>query len=158
MKVLFPGTFDPPTFGHLEIIQRAARLYDNVYIALTDNKAKSNAYFEVEERKELLLQIAAPLKNVTIVVFDGLVVDCALKYNADAILRGLRNGTDFDYEYQMASTNYQMTGIETIFMASSPQYAHLSSTLIRQIASCKGRLEEFVPAAVEKYILQRLNP
>jgi pantetheine-phosphate adenylyltransferase len=154
-KALFPGTFDPPTLGHLEIIQRASYLFETVYVAVADNKSKTS-YFTIKERVSFLKKIAVPYKNIEVIEMQGLAVECAADKKADILLRGLRNGTDFDYEYQMAWTNHQMTGIETVFIASSPKFGHLSSTLIREIGSSGRDLKGFVPKVIEEEVFKKL--
>lgn len=157
MKALFPGTFNPPTLGHLEIIQRAARLCDHLVVAIGESPHKYAATFSVEERMSLLRALTKDMDNVEIISFSGLVIDCAKDLKVDFLLRGLRNGSDFDYEYQMAAANRQMTGIETVFLAASPLYSHLSSTLIREIAVNGHRLHGFIPDAIEAEVFAKLS-
>lgn len=157
MKALFPGTFNPPTLGHLEIIQRAARLCDHLVVAIGESPHKYAANFSVEERMSLLRTLTKDMDNVEIISFSGLVIDCAKDLKVDFLLRGLRNGSDFDYEYQMAAANRQMTGIETVFLAASPLYSHLSSTLIREIAVNGHRLHGFIPDVIEAEVFAKLS-
>lgn len=155
---VFPGTFDPPTLGHMEIIERAAVLFDRLYVAVVAENAKHPHPLSLQERLKFLKAMVSPLNNVEVVSFSGLVVDFAEKQNAGFLVRGLRNGFDFEYESQMASANREMTGVETVLLIASPQYSHISSTLIREIAANGRRLEGFVPKIVEEAIFQSLKP
>jgi pantetheine-phosphate adenylyltransferase len=160
--VLLPGTFDPPTLGHLDLVERAARLFARVTLGVAENSTK-NALFEAEERVALLEQCSAGLENVSVVRVQGLVVDACRALGADAILRGLRSGSDFDYEAQMARTNRAISeraaaaGIDTLFLASSPRVAHVSSTLVRQIATLGGDCTTLVPAPVAAALARRFG-
>ncbi len=155
--VLLPGTFDPPTLGHLDLLERAARLFARVTIGLAENASKQ-ALFEVEERLALLTACAAGLENVSVVRVQGLVIEACRALGADAILRGLRSGSDFDYEAQMARTNRVLApGVDTIFLASSPAVAHVSSTLVRQIASLGGDCSALVPPPVAAALARRFG-
>lgn len=146
--VLLPGTFDPPTLGHVDLLARAARLFARVSVGVAEHATKQ-ALFSVEERLELLRECAAPWKNVTVVRVPGLVVDACRSLEADAILRGLRSGSDYDYEAQMARTNRALApAVDTVFLASGIEVAHVSSTLARQIASLGGDVSKLVPANV----------
>lgn len=153
----FPGNFDPPTSGHLELIERAATLFERLYLGLPDKNEKWPSSFDLMERKALLDTATKHLSNVEVVFFKGLSVDYAKNHSIDVLLRGLRNSQDFDYEYQMAASNRQMTGIETVFFVSSPKYIHLSSTLVRQIARSGHRLHGFVPDSIEEVIFKKLS-
>ena len=155
-RALFAGVFDPPTLGHMEIIQRAAQLFDRLYVGVADNSAKRPSAFDAAERKALLASSTAGIGHVEIITFSGLAVDCAKAVRADVLVRGLRSAADFDYEYQMATANRQMEGIETLFLSASPQYVHFSSTLIREIAANGRRLHGFVPEAIEEVVFKRL--
>lgn len=155
-KALFPGTFDPPTLGHLDIIQRAANLYDQLYIAIANNSSK-HPLFTLAEKQDLLSTITSHLKNVKIVTFSGLVAEFAKSMSVNILIRGLRNTSDFDYEYQMASSNCLMTGIETVFLMSAPQYIPISATLIREIAKNGHRLHGFIPEAIEEMVFKHIT-
>ena len=153
--VLFPGTFDPPTLGHLDLVQRATRLFARVTVGLAEHPTKA-ALFTVEERVALLEQCVAGSRNVAVVRLDGLVVQACEELGCDAILRGLRSGGDYDYEAQMARTNRSMLPrIDTVFLASAPEFAHISSTLVRQIAQLGGDVSLFVPENVAKALRKR---
>lgn len=147
---LFTGTFDPPTLGLLEIIQRATVLFDKLYFAVSKETGGS---LSLKQRKELMKKITKGMKNVEVIEFSGLAVDCAKAKKAGFIVRGVRNGTDLDFESQMAAANRQMTGVETVIFLASPQYSHLSSTLIREIAAGGGCLHGFVPEAIEDNVI-----
>lgn len=159
MKIaLFAGTFDPPTLGHQEIIERASKLCDKLYVALAQSVGKRNAPISLDERVALLKVLTKSLKNVEVISFDGLVVDCAKELKADVLIRGLRNGADLDYEMQMASANRLMTGIETLCLLSSPQFSQINSTLIREIAAGGKSLEGFVPHIIRLRVQSLLIP
>jgi pantetheine-phosphate adenylyltransferase len=146
--VLFPGTFDPPTLGHLDLVERAAALFGRVTVGLAEHASKQ-PLLGVEERLELLRECTRALPNVAVVRVGGLVVESCRDLGAAAILRGLRSGADTDYEAQMARTNRQLAPeVDTLFLASSPAVAHVSSTLVRQIAALGGDCAAFVPAPV----------
>jgi len=158
LHVLFPGTFDPPTLGHLDLIQRASALFGRVTVALADNAGKQTL-FGVEERLELLRACTAGRENVVVARVDGLVVEACRRLEADAILRGLRSGADTDYEAQMARTNRTLApGVDTVFLASSAAVAHISSTLVRQIARLGGDCTPFVPLPVAAALARRFRP
>lgn len=156
-KALFPGTFDPPTLGHLDIIKRASKLCDELYIGIAENTTKRKNVFNESERKALLLKLCASYPNVKIVTFSGLVVEFAKKKKIDYLIRGVRSVADFEYESQMASANHMMAGLETIFLSASPQYVHFSSTLIREIGSLGHRLHGFVSEEIEEEVFNRLK-
>ncbi|MDR1789483.1 MAG: pantetheine-phosphate adenylyltransferase [Opitutaceae bacterium] len=145
---IYPGTFDPVTNGHLDVLRRAARLFDKVTVAVAVGGAK-NTLFSAEERLGLLRVAAARLPNVTATVFDGLLIDFALSQKATAIIRGLRAVSDFEYEYNMALMNRHLHGhIETIFVMPHEQYSYISSTLVKQVAQYGGDISPFVPRNV----------
>jgi pantetheine-phosphate adenylyltransferase len=156
--ILFPGSFDPPTLGHLDLVVRAAKLFERVTVGLSVNTNKK-VLLGLEERFDLLQACTAALPNVAVARLDGLVVEACRKLGADAILRGLRSGSDFDYEAQMARTNRTLApGLDTVFLASSPALAHLSSTLVREIAALGGDCSEFVPQPVAAALARRYSP
>jgi pantetheine-phosphate adenylyltransferase len=155
--VLLPGTFDPPTLGHVDLVERATRLFARVTLGLAENAGKATL-FGVEERLELLRSATAGIDDVAVVRVEGLVVDACRKLGADAILRGLRSGSDFDYEAQMARTNRVLApGIDTVFLASAPALAHVSSTLVRQIAALGGDCSSLVPPPVVAALVRRFG-
>lgn len=151
MKVaIYPGSFDPVTNGHIDVIERAAQLFDKVLVAVIRNPEKK-AYFSLEERVEMLRKSLARDKNVEVESFDGLLVEYAKKKKANIIVRGLRAVSDFDYEFQMALTNRKMAPqIETLFFMTDYKYSYLSSNFVKQIARLGGDVSELVPAPVVK--------
>lgn len=155
--MLFPGTFDPPTLGHLDLIERARGLFARVTVGVADHPAKQ-ALFPAEERVALLRASCAGLAGVEVVRIDGLVVEACRALGAQAVLRGLRSGGDFDYEAQMARTNRVLAPeIDTVFLASSSGVAHISSTLVRQIASLGGSCAALVPGPVAQALTKRFG-
>jgi len=156
-RVLFPGTFDPPTLGHLDLIERGAKLFGTVVVGLADHATKQ-ALLPAEERIALLRESLERRARVEVVRVGGLVVDACREQRCAAILRGLRSGSDFDYEAQMARTNRGLTAeVDTVFLASSSEVAHISSTLVRQIASLGGDVSRLVPPAVVAALRQRFG-
>ena len=151
MKIaVYPGSFDPVTNGHLDIIQRAIKIFDLVYIAVIENPEKT-PLFKTEERMEMLSKSLPPSPKIKIDSFSGLLVDYAKKIGANAIVRGLRAVSDFDYEFQMALTNRKMCPeIETVFMMTDYKYSYLSSSFVKQIARLGGDISAFVPPPVEE--------
>ncbi|RKP55407.1 pantetheine-phosphate adenylyltransferase [Cohnella endophytica] len=146
---VYPGSFDPVTFGHLDIIRRAAKQFDRVIVAVLNNTVKS-PLFSVQERKELLAEVTRDLPNVEIDSFRDLLVRYMRSRQAQVIVRGIRSVTDFEYELQMASTNRQLDeGIETVFMMTNPKYSYLSSSIVKEIAKFNGPVHDLVPPAVE---------
>lgn len=147
---LTPGTFDPITCGHLDIINRASTLMDEVIVAVAESTPK-NTLFTIEERTDLASKATAHLPNVRVESFDGLLVDFARKMGVSVVVKGLRAITDFEYEFQMTALNYQLDQeLETLFIMSTPQHMYLSSSIVREIASLGGDVSQFVtPAAAE---------
>ena len=145
---LFPGTFDPPTLGHLDLVRRAAALFGRVTVALAEHPKKS-ALFTYEQRLDLLLRCTADLEGVAVSRLQGLLVDGCRELGATVVVRGVRSGTDFDYEVGMAQTNRTLApDVETVLLVPSPGLAHVSSTLVRQIASMGGDPGALVPQPV----------
>ena len=143
---IYPGSFDPMTLGHLDVIRRASKMFDNLIVSVLDNKAK-NALFSVEERVSMIKEMTESMPNVTVASFDGLLVDYMKEINATIIVRGLRAVTDFEYELQIAQTNHvENPEVETIFLTTSLQYSYLSSTIVKEFASYGGDISKFVPA------------
>jgi pantetheine-phosphate adenylyltransferase len=157
-RAIYPGSFDPLTFGHIDIIERSVRLFDTVVVALLTNPQKT-PLFTVEERVEILEQILKPrFPTVEIEVFHGLLVDYAMHKNANVIVRGIRAVTDFEYEFQMALMNRRLAPtIETVFMMPAENYSYLSSKLVKEIAELGGNVSGLVPEIVEKRLKQRLK-
>ncbi len=153
---VYPGSFDPVTYGHLDIIKRALKIFDKVVVAVAHN-AEKGPLFDVSERVELLKRTLKELKRVEIDDFNGLVVDYVKKKNAAVVIRGLRMISDFEYEFQMALTNRKLSSdVETIFMMPSESYSYLSSKLIKEAAGLGADLKDFVPRFVEKAIKKKL--
>jgi pantetheine-phosphate adenylyltransferase len=145
---IFPGTFDPPTLGHIDIIERAAPLFDTLIVAVLDNLSKRPT-FTTSERIAMLRQCAGRVANVRVDVYHGLLVDFARSQDATVIVRGIRGGSDLDYERQMADTNRHLyPGVDTIFLTPSAGVAHISSTLVRDIARLGGSIRGLVPDVV----------
>ena len=157
-RAIYPGSFDPLTFGHIDIIERSVRLFDEVIVALLTNPQKT-PLFSVEERVEILREILKPrFPNVQIDVFHGLLVDYATHKNAQVIVRGIRAVTDYEYEFQMALMNRRLApGIETMFMMPAENYSYLSSKLVKEIAELGGNVSGLVPEIVEKRLKQRFK-
>lgn len=147
-RAIYPGTFDPVHHGHLDVVERACRIFDHVVVAVLDNPAKSPA-FSVAERVQFLEESLHALPNASVARFGGLTVECAREHGASVILRGLRAVLDFDYEVQMAMMNRHLEPqVETFFLLTKSRYAYLSSSLIKQVARFGGPLDEFVPPQV----------
>ncbi|QGF24919.1 pantetheine-phosphate adenylyltransferase [Raineyella fluvialis] len=144
MKVICPGSFDPVTLGHLDIIERAARSFDEVVVGVGRNTSK-NGLFSLEDRLSMLTQACAALPNVTVDPIDGLLAEYCREHGVGAIVKGLRFASDFDYELQMAQMNKQLTGVETILLPTAAQWSFVSSTLVREIALMHGDVSTFVP-------------
>ena len=150
-----PGSFDPVTNGHLDVIQRAAKLFDRVVVLVAINAGKKGL-FTPEERRELLCRATAHLPNVTVETHDGLLADYAREKNAAAIVKGLRAMSDFEYEFQMALTNRKLYDqVETVFLTTSTEYMYLSSSLVKEVAKLGGDVSEFVPACIVSDILKK---
>lgn len=146
--IIYPGTFDPITLGHINLVERASRLFDKVIVSIASSRSKS-PLFSLDERIALCREVLANLPNIKVVGFSGLIVDLAKQHNATAVLRGVRSMTDFDYEFQMANMNQAMLeDFETVFLTPSREYSFISSTLIREIASMKGDISSFVHPTV----------
>ncbi|MBT8401315.1 MAG: pantetheine-phosphate adenylyltransferase [Rhodothermia bacterium] len=153
--VIFPGSFDPLTLGHLDIVTRAAGFFDQVEIAIGINESKKSL-LEPEERKQVIEEVTKRLKNVTVATFSGLVAEYAVSRKAHALVRGLRQAGDFDYEARMAHANLSLAeGLETIFIAASPEYSSISSTIVRDIYRWGGDVSAFVPAQVNDVLNRR---
>ena len=155
---IYPGSFDPLTFGHVDIVERSARLFDHVIVAILTNAQKA-PLFTVEERIEIMREILKPrFANVEIDVFHGLLVDYARQQKAQVIVRGIRAVTDYEYEFQMALMNRRLApGIETVFMVPAENYSYLSSRLVKEIAELGGSVAGLVPDIVEKRLKQRFK-
>ena len=152
-KAIYPGSFDPLTLGHLDIIGRAAKIFDEVIVAVLRNSSK-NSLFSLDERVSMIIEETKEFSNITVVSFDGLLIDYMKRIDASVIIRGLRTVTDFEYEFQIAQTNHvQDTNIETVFLTSDLQYSYLSSTIVKEFASYGGDISKFVP----ERLIDRIN-
>ena len=154
-RVVCPGSFDPITFGHLDIIERASKMFDEVVIAVLVNKTKSTL-FTVPERIEMITEVTAKYPNVRVDSWSGLRVDYCEENDIQAIVKGLRAVTDFDYELQMSQLNLQLKGIETLFMSTAPAHSFLSSSLVKEIASYDGDVSAYIPATLLEKLKSRL--
>ena len=150
-----PGSFDPITLGHLDIIERSAGLFDEIIIAILNNSQK-NALFSVDERVSMIRELTAQIPNISVASFQGLLVDFAKEQNAHIVIRGLRAVTDFEYELQIAQTNkVEYPELETVFLTTNLKYSYLSSTIVREFASYGGDISKFVPASVIERIVSK---
>jgi pantetheine-phosphate adenylyltransferase len=154
---MYPGSFDPVTHGHIDVIERMSRYFDEVIVAVIRNPQKSASLFGLEERQAMLAEVTGHLDNVRIEFFAGLLVDFARQHGADTIVKGLRAVSDFDYELQMAQMNQSLSGIETFFLATSPQYSFLSSSLVKEVARYGGDVSSLVPPVVAKRLEQKFK-
>ncbi|MEV0245907.1 pantetheine-phosphate adenylyltransferase [Nocardia sp. NPDC050712] len=152
---LCPGSFDPVTNGHLDVFTRAAAQFDEVVITVSVNP-KKQGMFSVEERMEMLRECTAHLPNIRVASWQGLTVDFAAQEGISAIVKGLRDFTDFSYEVQMAQMNKKLTGVDTFFIATTPVYSYLSSSLVKEVAAYGGDVADMLPALVHKRLLARL--
>lgn len=155
-RVVCPGSFDPVTNGHLDIISRASRLYDEVVVMVSINLAKKGL-FSIEERLDMIREVTRDLGNVKVDSFRGLTVDYCKQHDIPVIVRGLRAVTDYDYELQIAQMNNRMSGVETLFMATSPEYAFLSSSLMKEVVRWGGDVAGLVPVLVHDRLIERLK-
>jgi pantetheine-phosphate adenylyltransferase len=156
LTALCPGTFDPVTNGHLDIIERAARRFDALIVGVLDNPSKQ-PLFGVEERVTLLKEVTNDMENVEVEAFSGLLVDFASRRGADVVVKGLRAVTDFEYEIQMAQMNHSLSGLETLFITTAPQWSFLSSSLLKEVARFGGDVAALVPPVVAERLRERLG-
>ncbi|KAF0219851.1 MAG: pantetheine-phosphate [Geobacteraceae bacterium] len=154
---VYPGSFDPITYGHIDIIKRGLRIFDNVIIAVARNSVK-NALFTIEERLELIREVLADNERAKVDTFDGLLVDYVLAQNASVIIRGLRAVSDFEYEFQIAQMNRSISQeVETLFMMTSVPYSYLSSSIVKEVSSLNGPVEGLVPPMVKRALDAKFN-
>ena len=154
---VYPGSFDPVTNGHLDVIRRSSKMVDELIVGVLNNNAKM-PLFSVEERVRMLKEVTKDIPNVRIYPFDGLLIDFAAKMEAGVVIRGLRAITDFEYELQMSQTNHKLNpDVETIFLTTSIEYSYLSSTTVKEIASYGGDITQFVPEAVVGKLEQKMK-
>ena len=155
---IYPGSFDPPTNGHLDLIQRGSQIFDELVVAILRNSEKV-PMFSVAERREMLLQLTADLRNVRIDTFDGLMVEYAKSMDASCVLRGIRAVSDYEYELQMALMNRKIEPtLETVFMMPADKYSYVSSRLVREVAQAGGPVKGLVPVVVEQKLREKLDP
>lgn len=153
---LCPGSFDPPTNGHLDVIERCLDVFERVVVGVINNPSKT-PLFLAEERVDILQELLAGNSRVDVASFEGLLVDYARTVDADVIVKGLRAVTDFDYELQMAQMNYELAGMDTMFVASSPVYSFLSSSLVKEVARFGGDVEALVPPLVARRLEEKFR-
>jgi pantetheine-phosphate adenylyltransferase len=151
VRAVFPGAFDPFTLGHLDVIHRGAALFGELIVAVGENPAKEH-FFPLSERLEMIQQLVTDLPNVRVDSYECLTVEYVKRIEADVILRGIRTLSDYHYEFTLALTNRSVAGVETIFIMSSEKYAHLSSSLIKEIATLGGDISAFLPAPIIKRV------
>ena len=156
-RAIYPGSFDPLTFGHLDMIERSSKIVDELYVSVLRNSAK-NPLFSTDERVSMIEEMTSHLPNVKVTAFDGLLVDYTGKIGANIIVRGLRAVTDFEYELQISQTNRIVNpDIDTIFLTTSLQYAYLSSTIVKEVASYNGDISKFVPEGIARKVYEKYN-
>ncbi len=156
-EAIYPGSFDPITNGHLDIIERGAKIFDKIVVAVLINIDKKGL-FNIEERVQLIKHATSHIKNVEVISFEGLLIDLLKKRNSNLIIKGLRNNVDFDYEAQMALINKNLdSDVETIFMISSPNNSFISSSAVKQICKFNGNIDNLVPENIKEYILKKIK-
>lgn len=156
-KAIYPGSFDPVTNGHIDIVKRAAHIFDELIVAVLSNKGKS-PLFSIEERVKILQGVFADIPNVKVMSYEGLLVDFAMENDAKVIVRGLRAVTDFEYELQMAQTNNVLNSdVETLFLTTALEYAYLSSSTVKEVASYGGDISKFVPENIAKLTYEKFK-
>ena len=156
LRAIYPGSFDPVTYGHLDIIRRSRSLADELIVGVLNNKAKT-PLFSVEERVKMLEEMTKNMPGVKVVPFEGLLIDFAKEMSAGIVVRGLRAVTDFEYELQMAQTNNKLSPeLETVFLTTSLEYSYLSSTIVKEVAAFGGDISQFVPEMIERRIQEKI--
>ena len=156
-RAIYPGTFDPVTYGHLDVIHRSSKMFDELIVGILSNVNKK-PLFTVDERVSMIESLTKDIPNVSVAKFDGLLIDFAKSQKANFIVRGLRAVTDFEYELQMSQTNRIMAPeIDTIFLTTSLKYSYLSSSTVREVASFNGDISRFVPENIEKLVKEKYN-
>ena len=154
-KAIYPGSFDPITYGHIDIIRRAADIFDELTVSVLINKGKT-PLFSVDERVNIIKEVTKDLHNVTIESYEGLLVDYCKNKNAGVIIRGLRAITDFEFELQLAQTNRKLNGeVDTVFLTTSLEYAYLSSSTVKEVASFGGDISKFVPDHIAEQVYKK---
>ena len=156
LRAVYPGSFDPVTYGHLDIIRRSRSLADELIVGVLNNKAKT-PLFSVEERVKMLEEMTKNMPGVKVVPFEWLLIDFAKEMSAGIVVRGLRAVTDFEYELQMAQTNNKLSPeLETVFLTTSLKYSYLSSTIVKEVAAFGGDISQFVPETIERRIQEKI--
>jgi len=155
-RAVSPGSYDPVTNGHLDIVTRASVVFDEVIVTVMINKSKKTM-FTVDERVDMIREVTAHLGNVRVDAWHGLLVDYCRANDVQAIVKGLRAVSDFDYELQMAQMNYRLSGVETLFMPTNPEYSFLSSSLVKEVATYQGDVAHLLPDLVHERLLKRLE-
>jgi pantetheine-phosphate adenylyltransferase len=157
VKAIYPGTFDPLTRGHEDLVRRASRLYDSLIVGVADSRAK-RTFFTLQERIAMAREVLGDLNNVEVVGFDVLLIDFVRSHNARVVLRGLRAVSDFEYEFQLAGMNRSLyPDLETVFLTPSEQHMFISATLVREIAALRGDVSKFVHPLVEKKLKEKVK-
>ena len=157
ITAIYPGTFDPITNGHLDLIARASRLFDEVIVAVAESRGKQ-PLFALHERVRLIEGVTGEFSNVSVIGFENLLVECAKQHQASVIIRGLRAVSDFEYEFQMAGMNRRLApDIETVFLTPAEQYEFISSSMIREIAKLHGDVSSFVPETVKQHLINKFK-
>lgn len=155
---LYPGSFDPVTNGHLDILKRGAKVFDRVIVAVLHNSEKRSPLFSVEERVRLLIESTQDIENIEVSSFDGLMIDYARERKVDAVLRGLRAVSDFEYELQITAINKKLDeNIETFFIMANSKYSFLSSSIVKEVAKFKGPVADLVPEPVERALIEKFR-
>jgi pantetheine-phosphate adenylyltransferase len=158
IKAIYPGSFDPPTNGHLDLIERGSKIFDELVVAVLRNPEK-DPLFSVEARRNMLEAMTSEFDNVSVDTFDGLMIDYAVRAEATAVLRGIRAISDYEYELQMAMMNRKLQpGLETVFMMPHEKYSYLSSRLVREIAQLGGNIDSLVPELVAQKVREKMDP
>lgn len=157
VNAIFPGTFDPPTLGHLDMMERSSKIFGQVYVAIASDSHKTQPYFTIEERIGFLKTITKQILNLKVVNFDGLLIDFCDKININLIIKGLRNCNDLEFETMMAQANRKLAGIETLYLNADEKYIGISSSLIKEIATHGKRLHHFVPSEIEEVVFNKLS-
>jgi pantetheine-phosphate adenylyltransferase len=157
IKAIYPGSFDPITNGHLDIIKRAINIFDKVIVVIAEN-SKKKSFFSIEEKKDMINKVVKNIEGIEVQSFDGLLIDCVRSNKANVILRGMRAISDFEYESQFALINKKMAPeIETIFMVTSTKYSYLNSSIVKEISSLNGCISDLVPAYVAKQLKKKFS-
>lgn len=157
VRAIYPGSFDPVTYGHLDIITRSSKIADEVVVGVLKNNSK-RPLFSIEERVRMLEEVTKELPNIRVIPFEGLLIDFAKEMEANVVIRGLRAITDFEYELQMAQTNHKLSpDVETMFLTTNLNYSYLSSSIVKEVATFGGDISQFVPEVVRERIKEKMS-